>query len=117
VRRPVLGVRTLSIDPELARQMKLAAPQGLLVLQVVRGSAADRAGLRGGTERAYLGNVPIMIGGDLIVAIDGEEAVEQGDIARIMNKHRAGDKATLTVYRGQQKLRLEVTLEEAGDAR
>ncbi len=116
VRRPVLGVRTLPIDPELARQMNLAADQGLLILQVVRGSAAERAGLRGGTERAYLGNTPIMIGGDLIVSIDGEAATEQGDIARIMNKHRAGDKTTVTVYRGRQKLNLEVTLEEAGEA-
>ena len=116
VRRPVLGVRTLPIDPELAREMKLAAGQGLLILQVVKGSAAERAGLRGGSERAYLGNVPIMIGGDLIVAIGGEEAVEQGDIARIMNKHRAGDKATVTVYRGKQKLDIAVTLEEAGEA-
>ncbi len=117
VRRPVLGVRTLAIDPELAREMKLAAGQGLLILQVVPGSAAERAGLRGGSERAYLGNTPIMIGGDLIVAIDGEAAVEQGDIARIMNKHRAGDQATVTVYRGRQKLNLEVTLEEATGSR
>ncbi len=36
------------------------------------GGAAERAGLRGGSERAYLGNIPIMLGGDLIVAIDGE---------------------------------------------
>ncbi|MGH9601311.1 MAG: S1C family serine protease [Terriglobales bacterium] len=116
VRRPVLGVRTLPIDPDLAKQMNLAADEGLLVLQVVKGTSADRAGLRGGTERAYLGNVPIMIGGDLIVAIDGDPATEQGDIARIMNKHRAGDKAKVTLYRGQQKLDIEVTLEEAGEA-
>ncbi len=117
VRRPVLGVRTLPIDRALAREMGLAADEGLLILQVVQGSAADRAGLRGGTERAYLGNVPIMIGGDLIVAIDGEPMAEQGDIARVMNRHRAGDKTKVTVYRGRQKLDVEVTLEEAAGAR
>ena len=76
VRRPALGVRTIPIDPELAEQMGLAADYGLLIVQAVPGGAADRAGLHGGTERAYLGNMPIMIGGDLIVAIDGEKIEE-----------------------------------------
>src|SRR5438067_9997214 len=56
VRRPAIGVRTIPIDPELAGQMGLPADYGLLVIQVVPGGAADRGGLRGGTERAYLGN-------------------------------------------------------------
>ena len=62
VRRPALGVRTIPITPELADQMGLAADSGLLIVQVVPGGAADRAGLRGGTERAYIGNIPIMLG-------------------------------------------------------
>src|SRR5215471_7629858 len=73
VRRPVLGVSTLPIGPDLADQLGLAADSGLLVIQVTPGSAADRAGLRAGTERAYLGNTPIMIGGDLIIAVDSQE--------------------------------------------
>src|SRR5438034_6127872 len=71
VRRPALGVRTIPISPELADQMGLPADNGLLIVQVVSGSAADQAGLRAGTERAYIGNIPIMLGGDLIVAVDG----------------------------------------------
>ena len=73
VRRPSLGVRTIEISPELADQMGLAADYGLLIVQVAPGRAAERAGLRGGTERAYLGNMPIMFGGDLIVGIDGQK--------------------------------------------
>src|SRR6478609_5667768 len=73
VRRPALGVRTIPITPGLADQMGLAAGSGLLIVQVVPGGAADRAGLHGGSERAYLGNIPIMLGGDLIVAIRSEE--------------------------------------------
>ncbi len=72
VRRPELGVRTIPIGPELANQLGLAADSGLLVVEVVPGSAADRAGLRAGTERAYVGNYPIMLGGDLLVAIEGQ---------------------------------------------
>src|SRR5215467_4676822 len=66
VRRPALGVRTIPIGGELANEMNLAADYGLLIVQAVPGGAADRSGLRGGTQRAYLGNIPIMIGGDLI---------------------------------------------------
>jgi S1-C subfamily serine protease len=113
VRRPALGVRTIPVDPDLADQMGLAADYGLLIVQVVPGGAADRAGLHGGNERAFLGNVPIMVGGDLIVAIDSEKVQDQQDLAQLMNKHRAGDTVRITVYRGKKKLDVDVTLGEA----
>jgi S1-C subfamily serine protease len=113
VRRPALGVRTIPITPELAEQMGLPSDFGLLVIQVVPGGAADRAGLRGGTERAYLGNSAIMLGGDLIVAVDGEKVEDQQDLAQIMNNHRAGDTVRMTVYRGKKKMEVTVTLGEA----
>ena len=113
VRRPALGARTIPITPELAEQMGLASDFGLLVIQVIPGGAADRAGLRGGTERAYLGNSAIMLGGDLIVAVDGEKVEDQQDLAQIMNNHRAGDTVRMTVYRGKKKMDVTVTLGEA----
>ncbi len=113
VRRPALGVTTVPISPELADQMGLAADYGLLIVQVVPGGAAERAGLHGGTERAYLGNTPIMIGGDLIVAIDGQDVQEEQDLSHVMNSHRAGDAVTVTVYRGKKKLQVQVVLGEA----
>jgi S1-C subfamily serine protease len=112
VRRPALGVRTIPIDPELANELGLASDYGLLIVQAVPGGAADRAGLRGGTERAYLGNMPIMIGGDLIVDIDGGKIETQQDLAQVMNKHRAGDMIKITIYRGKKKLELSVVLGE-----
>ncbi len=113
VRRPALGVRTIPITPELADQMGLAADSGLLIVQVVPGGAADRAGLRGGTERAYLGNIPIMVGGDLIVAIDGQAVQDQQALSQVMNSHRAGDTVRLTIYRGKKKVDVNVLLGEA----
>jgi len=113
VRRPALGVRTLPISPELADQMGLASDSGLLIVQVVPGGAADLAGLRGGSERAYLGNIPIMLGGDLIVAIDGQDVQDQQDLSQIMNSHRAGDSVRVTIYRGKRKMDVTVTLGEA----
>lgn len=113
VRRPALGVRTIPIGPELAQEIGLPADYGLLIVQVVQGSSADRAGLRGGSERAYLGNMPIMLGGDLIVAIDGEDIQDQQDLSQIMNNHRAGDTVKITVYRGKKKMDVSVVLGEA----
>jgi len=113
VRRPALGVRTIPISPELADQMGLAADNGLLIVQVVPGGAADRAGLRGGSERAYLGNIPIMVGGDLILAIDGQEVQDQQALGQVMNSHRAGDTVRLTIYRGKKKMDVNVLLGEA----
>jgi len=113
VRRPALGIRTIPIDPELANELGLASDYGLLIVQAVPGSAADRAGLHGGTERAYLGNTPIMIGGDLLVEIDGEKIESQQDLAQIMNKHRAGDTVKAIVYRGKKRLEVSIVLGEA----
>src|SRR5262244_303727 len=114
-RYPTLGVRTIPIGPDLAEQMGLAADYGLLIVQVVPNSAAERAGLHGGTERAYLGNLPIMLGGDLIVAIDGQSIVDQQELSHVMQNHRAGDTVTLTVYRGKKRMDVKVVLGEARD--
>jgi S1-C subfamily serine protease len=113
VRRPEMGVRTIPIGPELADQLGLAAGSGLLVVEVVPGSAADHAGLHGGTQRAYLGNTPIMIGGDLLVAIEGQPIEDQQDLSHIMQNHRSGDTVTVTVYRGKKRMDFKVVLGEA----
>jgi S1-C subfamily serine protease len=113
VRRPALGVATLPISPELAEDLSLASGSGLLIVRVTPGGAADKAGLHGGTERAYLGNMPIMIGGDLIIAMDGVPVQDERDLAQMMNNHRAGDKVKITVYRGKKKIDVDVALGEA----
>jgi S1-C subfamily serine protease len=113
VRRPALGVRTIPIDSEIAEELGLAADYGLLIVQAVPGGSADRAGLRGGTERAYLGNFPIMVGGDLIVAIDGEKVDGQQVIDHVMNRHRSGDTVKVTIFRGKRQMDVNVVLGEA----
>jgi S1-C subfamily serine protease len=116
VRRPSLGIASfLPIGPELADQMGLAADAGVLIQQVVPGGAADRAGLKGGHERAYIGNTPIYVGGDLIVQVDDQDIESAQDIAGILENHHAGDKIKVTVYRGKRRLTIEVTLDNAHD--
>src|ERR1700722_14985034 len=113
VRRPALGVRTIPITAELAQEIGLPADYGLLIIQVTPGGSAAQAGLHGGTERAYLGNIPIMLGGDLIVAIDGEKVVDEQDLSQMMNNHRAGDTVKVTIYRNKKRIDLSVSLGEA----
>jgi S1-C subfamily serine protease len=112
VRRPVLGIRGLPIGPELAQQLGLAADYGVLVLYVSPDGPAARAGIRGGNEKALLGNTQIMIGGDLIVKIDNQDIEELQDIAQVMNAHRGGDKVVVTYFHGKEKKETTVTLGE-----
>jgi len=113
VRRPALGVRTIPISAELADEMGLPADYGLLIMQVTPGGSAAQAGLHGGTEPARLGNIPIMLGGDLIVAIDGEKVEDETDLSQVMNNHRAGDTVKVTIFRNKKKLDVNVALGEA----
>ncbi len=115
VRRPSLDVSILPIGPEIAQQVGLAADYGLLIERVLPGGAAERAGLHGGTQRVYQGNTPVMLGGDLIVAMDGQEIAEPQDLTAAMNSHRAGDEVTLTVFRGRKRIDVKVKLSDATD--
>jgi len=115
VRRPSLGIVSLPIDPGLAQEMGLTADHGVLVQRTLPNGAAERAGLRGGNETAYLGNMQIYLGGDLIVGIDDQEVTSAQDISDIMNRHQAGDTVTVTFFRGRHKMTARVTLGEARD--
>ncbi|HEX3662896.1 MAG TPA: trypsin-like peptidase domain-containing protein [Acidobacteriaceae bacterium] len=115
-RRPSLGIRTLAVGPDLAQQMGLPAEYGILIESVLPGGAADRAGLHGGNQTAYLGNEQISIGGDLIVGIDGQQITNSQDLAEIMDEHQPGDTITVTFYRGRRKMTARVTLGEAQEA-
>ena len=113
VRRPSLGIQSYAIGPDLAEQMGLAADYGVLIQKVIPGGAAERAGLRGGNEQAYVGNQPVMLGGDLIVAIDGQQITDPQDISVIMDKHQAGDTVSVTVMRGRRQMTVKLVLGEA----
>ena len=115
VRRPTLGIRPLPVPMtrELAEQLDLPRDEGVLVMQVVPGSAAARAGIQGGHEKVYYGNYEIMIGGDLIVEIDGQDVKSVQDMAHVMNNHRSGDTVEIVFYHGKKRNSVRVVLDEA----
>jgi S1-C subfamily serine protease len=115
VRRPTLDVVTLPIGPDLAEQLGLPSDSGVLIQRTLPGGAAERAGLRGGNQKAYLGNIPVNLGGDLIIAMDGREIVTPQDISNVMNSHHSGDTVKVTIYRGRVRMDVNVTLGEAKD--
>jgi S1-C subfamily serine protease len=116
VKRPSLGIVSYAIGPDLAAQMGLSADYGVLIQRVIPGGAAERAGLRGGDQQAYVGNTPIMLGGDLIVAIDGEQIATPQDISAVMDKHQAGDTVSVTIVRAKRQMTLKLILGEAREA-
>jgi S1-C subfamily serine protease len=113
VKRPSLGIVSYAIGPDLAEQMGLNADSGVLIQKVIPGGAAERAGLRGGTEQAYVGNTPIMLGGDLIVAIDGQQVTDPQDISAMMDRHQAGDTISVSILRGKRQMTVKLILGEA----
>jgi S1-C subfamily serine protease len=112
VRRAFLGVQTLQVVGWLAEALDLPVQEGLLIETVTRGGPAAAAGLRGGDRTVAAGMRRIAIGGDLIVAADGQKVSNQLDLNVILNKKRPGDTVIFSIYRGGKKLDIPVKLGE-----
>ena len=116
VREAYLGVQTLSVGGWLSEALDLPVQEGLLIEVAKQGGPAAAAGLHCGNQQALAGMQRITIGGDVIVAIDGQKVADQSDMNLILNRKRPGDTVKVTVYRGGKKLDVPVKLgERAGD--
>jgi len=113
VRRPSLDIVTFPIGPDVAEQIGLPADYGILIERVLPGGAAEKAGLHGGNQRVYQGNMPVMLGGDFIIGIDGQEITTPQDLSGALNSHRAGDTVVLTIFRGRRQMDIKVVLSDA----
>ena len=114
-RHPQVGVSSIALadlSPQAKQQLGLQPTQkGLLVEQVTAG--AQQAGIQAGTRRVNLGNEMIVVGGDIIVAIDGQPVTTGGDLRGwIENMKHPGDTATVTVLRNGSRQDLAVALTE-----
>jgi S1-C subfamily serine protease len=112
---PQLGVSTIALtdlSPQAKQQLGFQPNQrGLLVEQATAG--AQQAGIQAGTRRVQLGNQTVLVGGDLIVAIDGQPVATGGDLRGwIENNKHPGDTTVVTVLRNGQRQDLTVTLSE-----
>jgi S1-C subfamily serine protease len=112
VARPWLGITGISITPGLSEGLGLAVEQGVLVVKVFRGSPADRAGLRGGNREVIVGSFRLLLGGDIITAIDEHEITDMHELGRLMDELRVGETVTMRISRNGRALELNVLLKE-----
>jgi S1-C subfamily serine protease len=112
VRQAFFGTRTLEIGGGLAEALDLPVQEGLMIEEVTRGGPAAAAGLRGGDREVMAGMRRIVVGGDVIVAIDGQKIASQLDMNLVLNRKRPGDAVTVTIYRGGKKMDVAVKLGE-----
>jgi S1-C subfamily serine protease len=96
---PWLGVRVFPMAPGLAKALGLPVGRGLLLVEVIEGGPADKAGLKGGDRVVQIGNALLPVGGDLVVSIDGKEVQTSQDFVRAIRRHRPGDTARLEIVR------------------
>ena len=85
----------------------------MLVEVASKGGPAASAGIRGGDRIVQAGMRRLYIGGDVIVAIDGQKVANTFDVNLILNHHRPGDTVNVTVYRGGKKMDVSVKLGES----
>ncbi len=113
VSQPYLGLSALPITSDLAEMLNLPAESGLLVQRVEPRSAAAEYGIRGGARRVFWGNYPIFVGGDYLVAIDGQHVEGDNFLQRALARKLGGDWMDLTLYRDGRKMQLRVKLGSA----
>jgi S1-C subfamily serine protease len=116
---PWLGVGSVwSLTPERAdvlREVGMSVPtdEGILVVEVARGSPAEAAGLRGGQQQVRIGRYVLPVGGDIVTAIDGESITSDRDLIRYLDiETNVGQTVQVTVYRDGEEMTIPVTLGE-----
>ncbi len=113
-----LGVRGRTITPEMVEAMDLPVEVGALIFAVEPGGPAAKAGLRGGDREVMVAGIPMVAGGDIIVAIGGTPVKRFDDVVNYLAIHTSvGDVVTLTVVRGTEQIEIDVTLEERPEGR
>jgi S1-C subfamily serine protease len=113
--RPKIGVTAEYVAGDLAEALGLPRRGGLLVQAVTRGSSEYVAGVRGANQIVDIGNVELGIGGDLIMAIDGQSVEREDALVRAIASKRVGDTITLTIFRSNRTFTLTVKLLRAPD--
>jgi len=111
VRYAYLGVTAEDLTPSIAAAYGYRAERGALVDGVRDGSPAAKAGFVAGTKHTVFRGQSITVGGDAIVAIDGDPVASAADLGRIVSERLyPGQSARLTVVRGSRRRVVRLTL-------
>ena len=112
VRRPKLGISTRDVDT-IRNQVDLPVSDGVLIVQVARGSGAAAAGLRG-MQQTEMGDFEL---GDIIVGINNEKVANSDDLFRVLDKYQIGQTVQVQIWRDGQRMSVPVRLMESPDSR
>jgi S1-C subfamily serine protease len=108
---PWLGVAGRDMTPGIADRLGLDEPRGFLVMDVVAGSPAEKAGIQRGNEDTVIDGIPIKLGGDVIIAVDNNTVRKIDDIlAYVEMKKSVGDDLKLTILREGQMMEVIAAL-------
>lgn len=109
-----LGVEGQTVTGDIAKALGInGAPDGgVLVAQVVSGSPADKAGVKGGGTRKTIQGVNYVTGGDLLTSMNGTRLTSMEQLAGLITQHKLGDVVTLKLVRGSRTLTVKATLAE-----
>lgn len=118
VRRGIMDISVIQLNSRIAQYAKLDVSSGMLISTVTKGSLAEKAGLRGGTEAVYYGNRrnTIYLGGDVIRKIDDTVITSLADYYLALETKRPGDTVTVTVRRNRKDVQIKVKLSGDGAA-
>jgi S1-C subfamily serine protease len=106
-----LGVTSESLYPQLADHLGIDTQSGALITDVVSGSPADKAGLKGSTGESTFQLQHIKTGGDVVIAVDGKPVFQNNDLSELIALHKPGDTVKLDILRGGQHAQVDVTLD------
>jgi len=105
-----LGVTSESLYPQLAEHLGLPTRGGAMITDVVSGSPADHAGLKGASGETTFQLQHIKTGGDVVIAVDGKPVVTNNDLSELVAQHKPGDTVTLQILRDGHHATVDVTL-------
>jgi S1-C subfamily serine protease len=112
-RHPWLAFNGYSLTPELSRRLNLPVDSGILIARIAQSGSAARAGLRGGSRQVVLGNSQLIIGGDVLVAINGTSIDSNATMRKFLETQtHVGQEVELGFYRGDKLMTARATLDE-----
>jgi S1-C subfamily serine protease len=109
---PYIGATVQSLIPEMAKYLKLKIERGAMISEVVKGGPADKAGLKGGNQRVQVGNMIVLVGGDIVVKADQKEVKTNDELIHYIREKKPGDTVLLKVFRKDSFIDMKVTLGE-----
>lgn len=109
---PWIGATIQSLIPEIAKYRKLKVERGAMIAEVVKGGPADTAGLRGGNQKVQVGNMIVLVGGDIVVKADQHEVKTNDELIHYIREKKPGDTILLKIYRNEKFTDVRVNLRE-----